>query len=970
MSNSTTVYGTTGRRRATTDETVVVLAGEQGPAGVSHGFNWRGDWNPVVPYAADDAVLGSNGQPYICLVQNSTNEDPTTTPASWDTLMGPLAATAVSFTPGSGIDATNVQAAIEEARTDLQDHVNALDPEHTNYQLKTGFPLEENGDYACTIAYDPAARRIVIAPALSSSFEFWVKGKRYEKVNPQVGPTHADAENGYFYYYDEDGVFQVSTTPWDLREHAPVAYVYYRNASQYVAYEERHTIYRDAGLHAYLHSSMGTQIDSGFALSNYTLNTDSDAANTPDVASGVIRDEDLRHAISAVVAGAYTKAYRTGSGSWQISTAQASPYFSAGSYVQYNQLSGTWQLTALGNGEFVNYYIYLTPSLEASKRVLFIPGQAKYSTLAAAQAESALAVDLGSLISQEIVAVWKITLATNAGYSSTGKIQIREVTRISLSRAAILTGTSPTVHNSLSGRSDADTHPASAITNTPAGNIAATTVQGAIDELDTEKVAKAGDTMTGTLIQAGPYARVVPTTIAPEVHPSYAYPPAAWADNCIVGIGYPMTPYTNLFIEPPSRKGLNSSPGDSPYLLSNQHALSVQIRGYSGGDAAFRVTPKVALYAAAQTGTGDASVGDFVYAANFVVMSSQGHPNTHVIGCEINCDNRTADADLSDPWTSGYSGVGTGYAKAALLINSSGTKTQRNGIVFNCTPEAGPTYLAKYEYGIELKRNSCNRHFLVLNEPPATVDTATILATQNGNGATTDNVVLLRNTNSSPTGRLLRGATAGDGSDLFVFDVAGNLTLANSLIVADSNFNLAVVSSNPVITLDSGGDNIVYNRASNILSFQVGSAEKASVDSSGHLRATPVVLRVHSGSHSGTTARMLWNTAPFLHTNDSLIYRDTISDTNDKIAIAEAGYYRVSVSCRQSVTGSGYLAIYQNSLGGNSATSHFTAAGTVNPVIDVVIYASANDYIYVSASSASHIVDDAPSNWISIERIN
>jgi len=34
---------------------------------------------------------------------------------------------------------------------------------------------------------------------------------------------------------------------------------------------------------------------------------------------------------------------------------------------------------------------------------------------------------------------------------------------------------------------------------TPSGNIAATTVQGAIAELDTEKVAKAGDTMTGNL---------------------------------------------------------------------------------------------------------------------------------------------------------------------------------------------------------------------------------------------------------------------------------------------------------------------------------------------------------------------------------------------------------------------------------------------------------------------------------------
>jgi hypothetical protein len=37
------------------------------------------------------------------------------------------------------------------------------------------------------------------------------------------------------------------------------------------------------------------------------------------------------------------------------------------------------------------------------------------------------------------------------------------------------------------------------LANTPSGNIAATTVQAAINELDTEKVAKAGDTMTGAL---------------------------------------------------------------------------------------------------------------------------------------------------------------------------------------------------------------------------------------------------------------------------------------------------------------------------------------------------------------------------------------------------------------------------------------------------------------------------------------
>lgn len=43
-------------------------------------------------------------------------------------------------------------------------------------------------------------------------------------------------------------------------------------------------------------------------------------------------------------------------------------------------------------------------------------------------------------------------------------------------------------HNDLSGRNDAACHPASAITNTPAGGLVATTVQAALNELDTEKV--------------------------------------------------------------------------------------------------------------------------------------------------------------------------------------------------------------------------------------------------------------------------------------------------------------------------------------------------------------------------------------------------------------------------------------------------------------------------------------------------
>jgi len=48
-------------------------------------------------------------------------------------------------------------------------------------------------------------------------------------------------------------------------------------------------------------------------------------------------------------------------------------------------------------------------------------------------------------------------------------------------------------HSQLRARDLADSHPASAITNTPAGNIASTTVQAAINELDTEKAKLAWD---------------------------------------------------------------------------------------------------------------------------------------------------------------------------------------------------------------------------------------------------------------------------------------------------------------------------------------------------------------------------------------------------------------------------------------------------------------------------------------------
>lgn len=506
--SSSTVYGTTGRRRATNDETVVILAGEQGPAGVSYGFNWGGDWDPSVTYSKDDAVRASDGYLWICIASSSAGIDPTDPgQPDWQRLVGDITAEAISVDPSGGILAENVQDALEELDSEMTDHIVSAEPVHNNYQRRMGFQLDGDGEYGCTLSYDPATRKITLAPPTGASFEYWIDGTKYVNIGALESVAHADVAGGYFFYFDETGQLVVSTTAWDLRKVAPVCYVYYLGSGVGVAYEERHTTLCDTGAHEALHFSVGTFIrgNTGFELSNYALTTDSEAAITPDVAAGDVMDEDIKTAIPAFVAGdGYSVAYKLGPSANDIAiqTGLARPYvFDGGAnYIQYNQYTGgAWQLTSVGASNFVIYTLFILPALENEHRRLWVPGEDVYGTLANAKAALGILPDVGVLLSQEFVAVAQIIFRTGSSYATAGRTRIEQVQRIKTTRSQAA-AFSPTVHNSLTGRDDADTHPASAITNAPAGTVAATTVQAAINELDTGKVAKAGDTMTGSLI--------------------------------------------------------------------------------------------------------------------------------------------------------------------------------------------------------------------------------------------------------------------------------------------------------------------------------------------------------------------------------------------------------------------------------------------------------------------------------------
>lgn len=306
-------------------------------------------------------------------------------------------------------------------------------------QNKHGFPLLEDGTYECDLDYDYANRTITIV-GTGGSFDVYVKGEKFTKVGLQAAPMHAAVDGSYFVYYDETGTLVVSQTEWDLREVSPVAFIFWRSNGTYVALDERHTIYGDPGLHAYLHKAIGTSADAdGFQASGYQLATDTAAAVTPDISSGVIRDEDIKHIVEAQPAGSYVQCHKIGDADdVVITTGNALPYlYSPGGYIQYNQWNGSaFQLTQLTNGQFVIYTAFALPTIDTSRRLMWMPGETVYASLEAASADFGVLPSFGSGAASEFVAVYQIIFRANASYVTDGKVRIEALRRIHSSRVA------------------------------------------------------------------------------------------------------------------------------------------------------------------------------------------------------------------------------------------------------------------------------------------------------------------------------------------------------------------------------------------------------------------------------------------------------------------------------------------------------------------------------------------------------
>ena len=323
--------------------------------------------------------------------------------------------------------------------------------------------------YELSLSYNGGTRTLTLTPS-GSTFRIWVQGVLYVLTGAQT-ITHSNTSGTWYLYYDSTGTLQASQTPWNILNVAPIfALVFNATTGDYLPLFECHHFDNPPEVHAQDHLRTGT-FDvfpaTDFAAAAYTLGQKNDAGMQLSISSGTIRDEDIQYTISAVASGGPYKVWAKIGSSGFIQLAAPTGSTNAGvlpfiwntstGYIQYNRFTGsTWQMTDVGDGNYVNYYVFQCLSLESAKQMLFIPGQAIFATLALAQAELSTAVNFLAGILPEFTLSHQLTFLASKHNSNNGMCSLAAVTRQILSgRGIVQGGTSLGVGGDLAGSTGA-----------------------------------------------------------------------------------------------------------------------------------------------------------------------------------------------------------------------------------------------------------------------------------------------------------------------------------------------------------------------------------------------------------------------------------------------------------------------------------------------------------------------------------
>ena len=326
----------------------------------------------------------------------------------------------------------------------------------------------------------------------SGTFYYFINTK---KVIATAGFTetlaHVDITGSYYHSLSQDEfgqpMIKVSSSYFVFGVDVPLAIIIYNNDAPTTFWVgpsgkmlcERHGCEMDKMTHRTLHNLNGCFALSGFAISGYTSGSGTGglSANTFSIDTGEIYDEDNVTILPALsdnngVGNVYNVWYKSGS-DWRWYKTNL-PYLFSNTNMLTNIISaGSGSLVEMtSSGTFMNMWVVGIPELNTetgaptSDGYGIIVGQKTYSTAALAKAASFFDLDLSGFPSAEVAALWQISFQYQPTYNANGHCRIDATKRIVGTKYVSGTqGTSTSIHNNTSGRSDENCHPISAITN-------------------------------------------------------------------------------------------------------------------------------------------------------------------------------------------------------------------------------------------------------------------------------------------------------------------------------------------------------------------------------------------------------------------------------------------------------------------------------------------------------------------------
>jgi hypothetical protein len=282
---------------------------------------------------------------------------------------------------------------------------------------------------------------------------------------PDVGIHYIVAQD------DGNGSLELAELPsaWSITNttYTPVAAVYWQGGGGAVL-DERHGHDRNLGLHSYLHHTVGARIenDGSFAQTRPTTANDGQI----ELVAGSLWDEDIENEISTAKGKLVRNWYETASGVWTWANGADNggydrPYLwnSGTSLLRYPNTGSAYALTDVASNRFIAVWVYASNDVDRPIYVVTPALATTYTTVANARAATAPVLPFAP----ELKLLYRWIFRGDGEYQEAADYR--------------------TASSLPSGGVSAPV--AASVTFSPSGNIAATNVQAALQELDDEKLA-------------------------------------------------------------------------------------------------------------------------------------------------------------------------------------------------------------------------------------------------------------------------------------------------------------------------------------------------------------------------------------------------------------------------------------------------------------------------------------------------